>query len=140
MDRNELKRRVVVGDRDYTIFDINELERRGLAEIRGLPFSIKILVENLLRKLDGRVVREEDLMRVARWKKSYDVPVEIPYHPSRVLMQDFTGGPAVVDLAAMRDAMRDLGGDPRMINPLVRVDLVVDHSVQVVHFGTVKAL
>jgi aconitate hydratase len=140
MDNNEFKRRVVVGDRDYTIFDINELERRKLAEIRGLPFSIKILVENLLRKMDGRVVREEDLMHVARWKKSYHVPVEIPYHPSRVLMQDFTGGPAVVDLAAMRDAMRDLGGDPGLINPMVRVDLVVDHSVQVDYFGTVKAL
>ena len=125
---------------EYKIFDINKLEEKGVATVSKLPFSIKILVENLLRKLDGRVVREEDLRNIAGWKKRYDSPVEIPYHPARVLMQDFTGVPAVVDLAAMRDAVNDLGGDPTKINPLVPVDLVVDHSVQVDFFGTADAL
>jgi len=123
----------------YSVFDINKLEEKG-ASISSLPFSIKILVENLLRKLDGRVVREEDLLNIAGWKKRYDSPVEIPYHPARVLMQDFTGVPAVVDLAAMRDAVKDLGGDPATINPLVPVDLIVDHSVQVDFFGSADAL
>ena len=125
---------------EYQIFDINRLEEKGIAAINRLPFSIKILVENLLRKLDGRIVREEDLLNIANWKKRYDAPIEIPYHPARVLMQDFTGVPAVVDLAAMRDAVRDLGGDPAKINPLVPVDLVVDHSVQVDYFGASDAL
>jgi aconitate hydratase len=125
---------------DYQIFDINRLEEKGIAPISRLPFSIKILIENLLRKLDGRIVREEDLLNIAQWKKRYDVPIEIPYHPARVLMQDFTGVPAVVDLAAMRDAVRDLGGDPANINPLVPVDLIVDHSVQVDYFGASDAL
>ncbi|MCP4289102.1 MAG: aconitate hydratase, partial [Gammaproteobacteria bacterium] len=88
-----------------------------------------------LRKLDGRVVLEEDLLNIAKWQKRYDAPVEIPYHPARVLMQDFTGVPAVVDLAAMRDAMKNMGGDPKKINPLVPVDLVIDHSVQVDYYG-----
>ena len=124
----------------YTIFDITRLEKNGIADVKRLPYSIKILVENLLRKLDGRVVLDEDLENIARWQKSYETPVEIPYHPARVLMQDFTGVPAVVDLAAMRDAVKDLGGDPQKINPLVPVDLIVDHSVQVDYFGTTDAI
>ncbi len=124
----------------YTFFDITRLEKNGIADIQRLPYSIKILVENLLRKLDGHVVLEEDLNNIARWQKSYDTPVEIPYHPARVLMQDFTGVPAVVDLAAMRDAVKELGGDPQKINPLVPVDLIVDHSVQVDYFGTADAI
>jgi aconitate hydratase len=140
MDNKEFMRRVVVAGTTYTIFDINLLERKGIAQISKLPYSIKILVENLLRGLDGKVVRDFDLMNIARWKKTYDMPTEVPYHPSRVLMQDFTGVPAVVDLAAMRDAMLAMGGDPGRINPMVPVDLVVDHSVQVDYFGTVKAM
>ncbi len=97
-------------------------------------------MENLLRKMDGDIVKEEDLLNIARWQKTYDTPVEIPYHPARVLMQDFTGVPAVVDLAAMRDAVKKLGGDPRKVNPLVPVDLIVDHSVQVDAFGTKDAV
>jgi aconitate hydratase len=131
---------VDVRGRKYDIFDINRLEEKGFATISKLPFSIKILIENLLRKLDGRVVREEDLLNIANWKKRYEAPQEIPYHPARVLMQDFTGVPAVVDLAAMRDAVAKLGGDPTKINPLVPVDLIVDHSVQVDFFGTSDAL
>ena len=111
--------------RSYRYFDILRLASEGIADIQRLPFSIRILTENLLRKMDGRVVREEDLRQIAGWQKQYDSPVEIPYHPARVLMQDFTGVPAVVDLAAMRDAMAQQGGDPAKINPLVPVELVL---------------
>ena len=120
----------------FDFFSILNLEKKGLADIQRLPFSVRIMVENLLRKMDGRIVREEDLRNLAGWQKRYDDPVEIPFHPARVLMQDFTGVPAVVDLAAMRDAVKNLGGDPAKVNPLVPVDLIVDHSVQVDYFGT----
>ena len=140
MDKTDFINHVKVQGNQYQIFDINRLEEKGIASVRQLPYSIKILVENLLRKLDGRVVREADLLNIAKWQKRYDAPVEIPYHPARVLMQDFTGVPAVVDLAAMRDAVKDMGGDPTKINPLVPVDLIVDHSVQVDYFGTPDAL
>jgi len=140
MKKAEFINHVSVQGTEYQIFDINKLEERGIAKISRLPFSVKILVENLLRKLDGRIVREKDLLNIARWQKHYDAPLEIPYHPARVLMQDFTGVPAVVDLAAMRDAVKDLGGNPAKINPLVPVDLIVDHSIQVDYFGTPDAL
>jgi aconitate hydratase A / 2-methylisocitrate dehydratase len=133
--------RHIESDRNrLSIFDIQQLESKGIADIQRLPFSIKVLVENLLRKLDGTIVTENDLLAIARWQKQYDEPREIPYHPARVLMQDFTGVPAVVDLAVMRDAVKDLGGDPNIINPLVPVELVVDHSIQVDYFGTPDAL
>ncbi|MBT8368203.1 MAG: aconitate hydratase AcnA, partial [Deltaproteobacteria bacterium] len=140
MEKTDFINHVKVQGNEFQIFDINKLEEKGIAPVRKLPYSIKILVENLLRKLDGRVVREEDLLNIAKWQKRYDAPLEIPYHPARVLMQDFTGVPAVVDLAAMRDAVKELGGDPTKINPLVPVDLIVDHSVQVDYFGTPDAL
>ena len=140
MQKSEFIKNITIQGNNYRVFDINRLEEKGIAPVRKLPYSIKILVENLLRKLDGRVVREVDLQNIANWKKHYDAPVEIPYHPARVLMQDFTGVPAVVDLAAMRDAVKDLGGDPTKINPLVPVDLVVDHSVQVDYFASSDAL
>jgi aconitate hydratase A / 2-methylisocitrate dehydratase len=140
MDKKEFEKEISVGENAYEVYDINLLEERGIGDIRRLPFSIKILVENLLRKLDGRIVREADLINIVRWQKHYDTPVEIPFHPARVLMQDFTGVPAVVDLAAMRDAMKNLGGDPDKINPLVPVELVVDHSVQVDYYGTADAV
>jgi aconitate hydratase len=140
MEKTDFISTVTIQGKKYNIFDINKLEEKGIAAVAKLPFSIKILVENLLRKMDGRVVRQEDLLNIVRWKKRYDAPQEIPYHPARVLMQDFTGVPAVVDLAAMRDAIKDLGGDPTKINPLVPVDLIVDHSVQVDFFGTPDAL
>ncbi len=126
--------------RTYHLCDIRRLGAEIGADIERLPFSIRILVENLLRKLDGSVVREADLQHIARWRRTYDAPVEIPYHPARVLMQDFTGVPAVVDLAAMRDAVLALGGDPARVNPLVPTDLVVDHSVQVDYYGTEDAV
>ena len=124
----------------FDYFNILLLEEKGFGDIQRLPFSVRILVENLLRKMDGRIVREEDLRNLAGWQKKYDDPVEIPFHPARVLMQDFTGVPAVVDLAAMRDAVKNLGGDPAKVNPLVPVDLIVDHSVQVDYFGTDEAV
>ena len=140
MERKEFLRQIKVENTKYDILDFTLLQQKGIADIDKLPFSIKILVENLLRKLDGHIVKEQDLLNIARWKKQYDEPVEIPYHPARVLMQDFTGVPAVVDLAAMRDAVKELGGDPIKINPLVPVDLIIDHSVQVDYFGTEDAL
>ena len=139
MIKEDFIREIVVSGKPHTFYDIHQLSDKGIAGIDRLPFSIKILVENLLRHLDGRVVSKEDLLNIARWRKRYEFPLEIPYHPARVLMQDFTGVPAVVDLAAMRDAMAAMGGNPDQINPMVPVDLVVDHSVQVDYFGTVTS-
>ena len=129
-----------VGDKTYTYYSLVEAEKNGLTGASKLPFSMKVLLENLLRYEDGRTVTKEDIQAVAEWlnNKGKDEK-EIAYRPARVLMQDFTGVPAVVDLAAMRDAMKNLGGDPRKINPLVPVDLVIDHSVIVDEFGTPKA-
>ena len=110
-------------------------EKNGLKGISRLPFSLKVLLENLLRNEDGRTVTKEDIQAVAQWLKTKTSDREIAFRPARVLMQDFTGVPAVVDLAAMRDAMKMLGGDPKKINPLVPVDLVIDHSVVVNYFG-----
>ena len=129
-----------VGDKTYTYYSLVEAEKNGLTGASKLPFSMKVLLENLLRYEDGRTVTKADIQAVAEWlvNKGKDEK-EIAYRPARVLMQDFTGVPAVVDLAAMRDAMKNLGGDPRKINPLVPVDLVIDHSVIVDEFGTPKA-
>jgi aconitate hydratase len=140
MKKSEFLRKATIRKKEYRFFDIGLLEKKGLAKVSRLPFTIRVLVENLLRKMDGRVVTETDVLSIARWQKHYAAPREIPYHPARVLMQDFTGVPAVVDLAAMRDAMAALGGDPAKINPLVPVDLVVDHSIQVDAWGTSDAL
>ncbi|MCU0560100.1 MAG: aconitate hydratase AcnA [Desulfobacterales bacterium] len=140
MLKKDWVRKIRIRNKDHYLADIMRLERDGVADIRRLPFSIRILVENLLRKMDGRRVTEKDLLHIARWKKRYASPQEIPFHPARVLMQDFTGVPAVVDLAAMRDAVKTLGGDPRKINPLVPVDLIIDHSIQVDSWGTRQAL
>ena len=103
IDKSEFIKKIEVNGKEYRIADIPLLEKKGVANIKRLPFSIKILVENLLRKLDGRSVTQEDLINIARWKKSYDEPVEIPFHPARVLMQDFTGVPlSIWLLCAMR--------------------------------------
>jgi len=140
MEKDTYLRQLDVNNRSFEFYKILLLEENGIANIARLPFSIRILVENLLRKLDGRIVTEQDLRNISGWQKSYDEPVEIPYHPARVLMQDFTGVPAVVDLAAMRDAIKTLGGDPKKVNPLVPVELIVDHSVQVDYYGTDTAV
>ncbi|MEJ2157535.1 MAG: aconitate hydratase AcnA [Desulfobacteraceae bacterium] len=140
MNAQDYVKELSVDGKTYKYYDIRQLSEKGIGDIDRLPFSIRILVENLLRKLDGRVVSEEDLKAIVNWQPTYDAPVEIPYHPARVLMQDFTGVPAVVDLAAMRDAVNDLGGDPRKINPLVPTELVVDHSIQVDYYGSPDCL
>src|SRR5882762_9334590 len=126
------------GKRSYEIYRLDALERRGLS-IARLPYSLKILLENLLRREDGRVVRGEDVEKLARWDPKKTPDEEIAFMPARVLLQDFTGVPAVVDLAAMRDAMAQMGGDPKRVNPLMPAELVIDHSVIVDEFGTPTA-
>ena len=116
------------------------LEDAGIGHISRLPFSIKVLLEALLRQVDGFAVTEEDVRRLANWDAANPAQVELPFKPARVVMQDFTGVPGVVDLAAMRSAMARLGGDPKRVNPLIPVDLVIDHSVQVDQFGSAFAL
>jgi aconitate hydratase len=124
-----------VGSKTYAYFSLPTAERNGLKGISRLPFSMKVLLENLLRNEDGRTVTKDDIKAVAEWLKTKTSDREIAFRPARVLMQDFTGVPAVVDLAAMRDAMKRLGGDSKKINPQVPVDLVIDHSVAVTFFG-----
>lgn len=120
----------------YHYHSLKDAAASGLgAQVDQLPFTIKVLLENLLRKEDGAAVRREDIEAVANWKPQQDKPAEISYSPARVLMQDFTGVPAIVDLAAMRDAVADNGGDPAKINPQIPVDLVIDHSVMVDQYG-----
>ena len=128
-----------VGSKSYAYFSLPTAERNGLKGISRLPFSMKVLLENLLRNEDGRSVTKDDIKAVAEWLKTKTSEREFAFRPARVLMQDFTGVPAVVDLAAMRDAMRQLGGDPKKINPHVPVDLVIDHSVAVTFFGNNQA-
>src|SRR5215471_18526375 len=125
-----------VGSKTYAYYSLAAAEKNGLKGISRLPVSMKILLENLLRNEDGRSVTKPDLQAFAHWSKTKTSERDVAFRPARVLMQDFTGVPAVVDLAAMRDAMQALGGDPKKINPLVPVDLVIDHSVQVNFFGS----
>ena len=127
-----------VGDRSYSFFHLSALEQAGIGHIHRLPFSIKILLENLLRKEDGLNVRKDDIPYLASWDGGKNAR-EISFMPSRVLLQDFTGVPAVVDLAAMRDALKALGADPNRANPLLPADLVIDHSVQVDVYGSAGA-
>ena len=129
-----------VGSKSYAYYSLAAAEKNGLKGISRLPFSMKVLLENLLRHEDGRSVAKKNIQAVAQWVRTKTSEREIPFRPARVLMQDFTGVPAVVDLAAMRDAMKKLGGDPKKINPLVPVDLVCDHSVAVTFFGSNSAL
>src|SRR5262245_44298890 len=138
-DSFKCRKTLSVGGKAYEYFSLPDAERNGLAGISRLPFSLKVLLENLLRFEDGRSVKADDIRAVADWLKARTSTREIAYRPARVLMQDFTGVPAVVDLAAMRDAMQQLGGDPARINPLEPVDLVIDHSVQVDFFGSADA-
>ncbi|HXE74696.1 MAG TPA: aconitate hydratase AcnA [Candidatus Xenobia bacterium] len=123
-----------------TIFRLDALEKAKLGSIARLPFSIKVLLEAVLRNCDGELITEDDVKALAGWKAARPAEREVPFRPARVILQDFTGVPAVVDLAAMRSAMKRLGGDPAKINPLVPVDLVIDHSVQVDVAGSLVAL
>ena len=127
-----------VGNKSYEIFRLNALEAKGLS-LRRLPYSLRVLLENLLRQEDGKSVTADDIEFLAKWQAKAEPAREIAFMPARVLMQDFTGVPAIVDLAAMRDAMKQLGGDPEKINPLQPAELVIDHSVQVDEFGTANA-
>ena len=127
--------RLTVGGHSVDYFALAALAQAKLADLDRLPFSIRILLENLLRHEDGRLVHDHEVRQLAAWNAAAPAAREIPYMPARVLLQDFTGVPAVCDLAAMREAMRRLGGDARRINPQIPADLVIDHSVQVDHFG-----
>lgn len=122
------------------IYRLSALEAAGIGNVSKLPFSIRILLEAVLRNCDGYQVSEDDVRNLANWNAAKPAELEIPFKAARVVLQDFTGVPAVVDLAAMRDGMRALGGDPKKINPLIPVDLVIDHSVQVDYFGTLDSL
>lgn len=140
LDSFNCRTTLTAAGKEYTYYNLKTAEKNGLTGVSNLPFSMKVILENLLRNEDGRTVKKQDIENIAGWLdnkgKGGD---EIAYRPARVLMQDFTGVPAVVDLAAMRDAMVNLGGDPEKINPLVPVDLVIDHSVIVDKFGTPQA-
>ncbi len=141
LDSFKCRKTLVVGGKSYVYFSLPDAEKNGLPGISKLPFSMKVLLENLLRHEDGRTVTKTDIEGMSAWLNDKGkAGREIGFRPARVLMQDFTGVPAVVDLAAMRDGMNLLGGDPRKINPLVPVDLVIDHSVIVDEFGTPKSL
>jgi aconitate hydratase len=127
-----------VGGNSFRYYSLETLEKRGVAKLSRIPYSIKILLESLLRSEDGRTVKSSDIEYAGRWQIGSPAQ-EINFSPARVLLQDFTGVPCVVDLAAMRDALRDMGSDPKRANPLIPADLVIDHSVQVDQFGTREA-
>ncbi len=140
IDSFKCRKTLIVEGKEYVYYSLTEAEKNGLEGISKLPFSMKVLLENLLRFEDDRSVKKSDIENVAKWLVDRGTAgAEIAYRPARVLMQDFTGVPAVVDLAAMRDGIKSLGGDPEKINPLVPVDLVIDHSVIVDEFGNPNA-
>ncbi len=140
IDSFKCRKTLTVGGKEYVYYSLTEAEKNGLEGVSRLPFSMKVLLENLLRFEDDRSVKKSDIEAVAKWLSDRGkAGAEIAYRPARVLMQDFTGVPAVVDLAAMRDGIKALGGDPEKINPLVPVDLVIDHSVIVDDFGNPMA-
>ena len=135
IDSFKSRRTLSAGGKTYAYFSLPAAEKAGLKNLSKLPYSMRVLLENLLRWEDGKTVTADDIRAVAAWAKTRKSDREIAFRPARVLMQDLTGVPAVVDLAAMRDAMKKLGGDPEKINPLAEVDLVIDHSVMVDNFG-----
>ncbi len=135
LDSFKCRKTLKVGAKSYVYFSLPQAEKNGLKGISKLPFSMRVLLENLLRHEDGQTVTKDDIKAVAAWARTRTSDREIAFRPARVLMQDLTGVPAVVDLAAMRDAMKKLGGDPEKINPLAEVDLVIDHSVMIDSFG-----
>ncbi|KQW19549.1 aconitate hydratase [Afipia sp. Root123D2] len=139
LDSFKAQKTLKVGGKTYVYYSLAAAEKNGLKGISRLPYSMKVLLENMLRNEDGRTVKKDDIIAFSKWIKKRKLEHEIAFRPARVLMQDFTGVPAVVDLAAMRNAMKALGGDAQKINPLVPVDLVIDHSVIVNFFGDNKA-
>src|SRR6266436_9910516 len=141
MTQNSFNTRTEIraGGQTVQIFSLPALEKAGFSGIARLPYSMKILLENLLRREDGAFVKADDIKALAQWDATGNVEKEISFMPARVLLQDFTGVPCVVDLAAMRDAMAAMGADPERANPLMPADLVIDHSVQVDQFGSSEA-
>jgi len=127
-------------DGKYSIFSLNKLESAGIGHIHNLPYSIRIILEGALRNFDGEIFKCEHIEGISNWDVENFHPQEIPFIPSRILLQDFTGVPAVVDLAALRSTINHLGGDPELINPVIPVDLVIDHSIQVDQYGTNQAI
>src|ERR1700686_2048131 len=134
MDSFHSRSTLKIGSKEYEIFRLDTLDKQSIST-KHLPFSLRILLENLLRTEDGRNVKAEDIRALASWNSNTKSQKEIAFTPSRVLMQDFTGGPAVAGLASMRDPMEKLGGNPELMNPLQPARLVIDHSVQVDEFG-----
>ena len=133
---DHIKKELTVGDKTYSYYSLKDLNDDRLLK---LPFSIRVLLESAIRNCDEFNVKSSDVETILDWKNTSENAVEIPYKPARVILQDFTGVPAVVDFAAMRDAMKRLGGDPQKINPLCPADLVIDHSIQVDVAGTADA-
>ncbi|GKV57560.1 aconitate hydratase A [Sporosarcina sp. NCCP-2222] len=129
-----------VNGKTYNYYRLKALEEAGIANVSRLPYSVKVLLESVLRQHDGYVIKDEHVENLAKWGKDADKDAEVPFKPSRVILQDFTGVPVVVDLASLRSAMAEMGGDPDKINPEIPVDLVIDHSVQVDQYGTNEAL
>jgi aconitate hydratase len=139
-DAYSVRSTLQVGNKPYTYFSLKALEEKGLGPVSKLPFSIKVLLEAAVRQFDGVAITDEHVKKLATWTEERDANQEVPFTPARIVLQDFTGVPAVVDLAAMRLAMKEMGGNPERINPLVPVDLVIDHSVMVDDFGNPDAL
>ncbi|MFJ7922052.1 aconitate hydratase AcnA [Lysinibacillus fusiformis] len=129
-----------VNGKTYNYYDLAAIEKAGVAKVSNLPYSIKVLLESVLRQYDAYVINEEHVNELAKWGNGADPEAEVPFKPSRVVLQDFTGVPVVVDLASLRSAMKEMGGDPSKINPAIPVDLVIDHSVQVDKYGNAAAL
>ena len=128
------------GSGEAVMYRLDALQEQGVADISRLPYAIKVLLEAALRQCDGYEITEDDVVALANWQPQEDERKEMPFKPARVIMQDFTGVPAVVDLAALRDQMARMGGDPAKVNPQIPVDLVIDHSVQIDRFGSKFAL
>jgi aconitate hydratase len=129
----------VAGEK-FLYYDINELEKMGLGNVSQLPYSIKVLLEAAIRNYDEFATTKEHVMQISKWAEGYGKGQEIPFQPARIVLQDFTGVPVVVDLAAMRSFVASLGKDPTVVNPLIPVDLVIDHSVMVDFFGSDDAM
>jgi len=138
VDPLHISRKLKTGSGEFIYFSLNELARNFKWDMSQMPITLKILLESIVRNMDGHLITEEDVKNMGAWNRGGSK--EIPFMPARVIMQDFTGVPALVDLAVMRDAISDLGGDPERINPLIPVDLIIDHSVQVDWFASVRAL
>jgi aconitate hydratase len=137
---NQIKEKINTDLGPVSIYNIQKLENLGLGDINNLPYSLRILLESIVRQLDGRIITKKDIMAIIDWKPNNKFKKEIPFIPSRIILQDLTGIPSVVDLAALRSAMKRLGDDPSKINPIIPADLIIDHSIQVDCFGTTNAL